>query len=331
MSDFEEKPKTCTKCGENKPLSSYVASKRNKSGVQSECKSCASARVRTYQKANDYAEKQRERRSEQKQLAILEGRRSENRPRPAQDQIMRYRAYKESRPCLDCGRSFPYYVMQFDHTSDDKLFQVSSVLKHHHWSAMWAEIEKCDLVCACCHRLRTESRGFKHGSADPLKIDYRARSRTSLQEGVDKQCSTCFRWLAKSAFWQIREGRLSARCRDCALNAQAKWRSSGGLARILSLRSERRRVGRQDIFTIKDGSRCLDCGEAKSSVAMDFDHVGEKTENVSRLVNNGVTLDRLRKEIAQCELVCANCHQIRTHQRRTQKDVVVFSGIRRVD
>jgi len=47
---------------------------------------------------------------------------------------------------------------------------------------------------------------------------------------------------------------------------------------------------------------------------MDFDHVGEKTSEVSALVRTRGT-KRLLEEIEQCELVCANCHRERTFKR----------------
>lgn len=55
---------------------------------------------------------------------------------------------------------------------------------------------------------------------------------------------------------------------------------------------------------------CVDCGE-RDPVVLDFDHVGTKTANVSRLVKLA-SLQRLRREIAACEVRCANCHRLRT-------------------
>ncbi len=63
--------------------------------------------------------------------------------------------YKASRPCMDCGLFFPPYVMEFDHRDPaDKLDKVSRLV-HYKFSRMLAEIAKCDLVCANCHRTRT--------------------------------------------------------------------------------------------------------------------------------------------------------------------------------
>lgn len=60
---------------------------------------------------------------------------------------------------------------------------------------------------------------------------------------------------------------------------------------------------------------CVDCGKTFPSCAMQFDHVrGEKVDKVSNLVNAPRLL--LEAEIAKCDLVCGNCHKIRTHTRR---------------
>lgn len=63
----------------------------------------------------------------------------------------------KSVPCMDCGKTYHPFVMDFDHTSDDKLFNVSRVYSHS-WSTIQREIEKCDVVCSNCHRLRTLAR-----------------------------------------------------------------------------------------------------------------------------------------------------------------------------
>jgi hypothetical protein len=50
---------------------------------------------------------------------------------------------------------------------------------------------------------------------------------------------------------------------------------------------------------------------------MDFDHVsGKKENNVGTMVAHGWNRDRVLAEIAKCDLVCANCHRIRTKKRK---------------
>lgn len=60
---------------------------------------------------------------------------------------------------------------------------------------------------------------------------------------------------------------------------------------------------------------CIDCGNIFPPECMDFDHVGEtKNNRVSQLAWNG-SWQAVVGEIAKCELVCANCHRIRTRKR----------------
>lgn len=64
---------------------------------------------------------------------------------------------KESTPCRDCGVQYPYYVMDFDHL-ENKKYLVSRVINNGSWEQAKAEIAKCEIVCANCHRIRTFKR-----------------------------------------------------------------------------------------------------------------------------------------------------------------------------
>jgi hypothetical protein len=59
---------------------------------------------------------------------------------------------------------------------------------------------------------------------------------------------------------------------------------------------------------------CADCGEADMLV-LEFDHVGTKRGQISRMVWN-VSLGTLVAEIAECEVRCCNCHRRATASRR---------------
>lgn len=57
---------------------------------------------------------------------------------------------------------------------------------------------------------------------------------------------------------------------------------------------------------------CHDCGYKKHHAALDFDHVkGSKMLNVCFAKSIG----QAKKEIEKCEVVCSNCHRIRTYNR----------------
>ncbi len=63
--------------------------------------------------------------------------------------------YKESNPCVDCGISYPSFVMDLDHVRGTKRNNVSALHKFGSEAQFWTEVAKCDLVCANCHRFRT--------------------------------------------------------------------------------------------------------------------------------------------------------------------------------
>ena len=61
--------------------------------------------------------------------------------------------------CADCGASWPPCAMDFDHVTGIKNQAITRLVSNGcSLDTIEAEIEKCDLVCACCHRMRTEER-----------------------------------------------------------------------------------------------------------------------------------------------------------------------------
>ena len=66
-------------------------------------------------------------------------------------------AAAKAQPCADCHRHFPGYVMDLDHVRGKKCFEVGSAT-FYALKKLYAEIAKCDPVCANCHRVRT----FQH-------------------------------------------------------------------------------------------------------------------------------------------------------------------------
>lgn len=78
---------------------------------------------------------------------------------------IRRRAWRErlaalkSKPCADCKQSFPHFVMDFDHARGTKVNNLSRMVNRAlKWEKVEAEIEKCDLVCSNCHRIRSNAR-----------------------------------------------------------------------------------------------------------------------------------------------------------------------------
>lgn len=70
------------------------------------------------------------------------------------------------------------------------------------------------------------------------------------------------------------------------------------------------------VNTFKD-KPCADCGVSYPPCVMDFDHVrGKKSKAVSLLIGACAPMKRIIEEIEKCEVVCANCHRLRTASRK---------------
>lgn len=75
----------------------------------------------------------------------------------------------KSRPCMDCGVTWPPVAMDLDHVRGFKTKNVATFVSGaYRLELVKEEIEKCDVVCACCHRIRTARR--KDNLAPPSAV-----------------------------------------------------------------------------------------------------------------------------------------------------------------
>ncbi|MCH5645183.1 hypothetical protein [Gordonia sp. ABSL49_1] len=76
---------------------------------------------------------------------------------------------------------------------------------------------------------------------------------------------------------------------------------------------------RREIDEYKSARGCADCGWNKHPRALDFDHLpgSGKEYIVSQLVTGNYPMTKVWAEIAKCEVVCSNCHRIRTAERES--------------
>lgn len=72
----------------------------------------------------------------------------------------------------------------------------------------------------------------------------------------------------------------------------------------------------EKIYDYLENHPCVDCGES-DPVVLEFDHVrGVKSYEVSTLGWRLVSWDSVLREIAKCEVRCANCHRRKTAKQR---------------
>jgi hypothetical protein len=85
--------------------------------------------------------------------------------------------------------------------------------------------------------------------------------------------------------------------------------------RAEALRKVRDRIRRDAVNELKDNP-CTDCGFSYPVECMQFDHVrGRKRFEIGDRAGH-YRWATVLKEIIKCDLVCANCHCIRTKERR---------------
>lgn len=101
----------------------------------------------------------------------------------------------------------------------------------------------------------------------------------------------------------------------------AELRAQEAYARTDKWRATARRATHKKFSKIRDlkiGRPCTDCGNVFPPECMDFDHVrGKKFRKLSAMCYYSDAI--LLKEVAKCELVCANCHRIRTEARKVMR------------
>ena len=75
------------------------------------------------------------------------------------------------------------------------------------------------------------------------------------------------------------------------------------------------------ITTYLKANPCVDCGET-DAIVLEFDHLKDKDFNISDAARKGVSIKKLKDEIAKCEVRCSNCHRRKTYERSglTHKD-----------
>lgn len=175
MTIYVKRRKKCTKCGELKALELFGNHSTTKDHRQSWCKECVASRQRpTVAQPGDIkclvAEcLLREARSgccarHYKLLyrngdPRLQKRASSTDGKSAAFRKQWVREYKVERGCTDCGYNTHWAALDFDHLPGTVKVRDIKAGQQLGWKALLAEIAKCEVVCANCHRIRTVSRG----------------------------------------------------------------------------------------------------------------------------------------------------------------------------
>ena len=125
--------KICSQCAIEKSIEDFHY--RNKPKRDAMCKICKNLKIKDNYAAN-------------KERYIAKAKKSRDKARKIIDEM-------KNVPCVDCGRKFPPICMDFDHIQKNKIANVSHLVIRGNIQAAIDEAAKCEIVCACCHRIRT--------------------------------------------------------------------------------------------------------------------------------------------------------------------------------
>ena len=137
--------KICTLCQLIKNIDDFDFKSKKKSIRHSACKDCRKSYNKQHYKDNKnlYLEKAKQNNKVYKKRNY--------------DFLIEF---KKDKPCMDCGQLFPHYVMDFDHLPSEVKKDNIAKIKNSSLSVsiLQKEIEKCELICSNCHRIRTWNR-----------------------------------------------------------------------------------------------------------------------------------------------------------------------------
>ncbi len=134
--------KRCGRCGAIKPLTGFHRDRSRNDGRQNYCRECNIEQMIAYHAVN--GDRCRARINQRKRLLRERNKRW-------------LLAYLLGHPCVDCGERDPI-VLDFDHLRDKRLNISALANRGARWEVVLSEIEKCEVVCANCHRRRTCAR-----------------------------------------------------------------------------------------------------------------------------------------------------------------------------
>lgn len=135
-----------------------------------------------------------------------------------------------------------------------------------------------------------------------------------------KTCPKCLIAKDDAEYGTRPNGNLKAYCLLCMRQySKDHYQANRASAAVRTRRNQKARRSkiREHVRAIKDVP-CVDCMQRFPSYVMQFDHLPQHTKKgmVANMVGGLASWRRVKEEISKCDVVCANCHAIRTFTRR---------------
>ncbi len=102
----------------------------------------------------------------------------------------------------------------------------------------------------------------------------------------------------------------------CSKGTVAYHCGPGQQAKTLQRQRDKRNKVRRYLQSLKEEKSCADCGVNYPYFVMDFDHLPEyeKSFDIATFSKHH-TMEDVMVEVTKCDVVCANCHRMRTWSR----------------
>lgn len=196
---------------------------------------------------------------------------------------------RKNNPCLDCSNIYPQYCMEFDHVhpgtkSIGNCCNLNDFARHASCGTFIRELDKCEVVCVICHRLREFIRG---GYPPPPIVISIPPVGTGISDMLQAE------WSFKMSFSAIDHPDINP--------------------------TQRRFLWRRQLIQLRKERPCTDCRIELPWFCMEFDHVDPSNKNrdhdgsINRIMRRA-PLPILLCELDKCEVVCAMCHRERSHK-----------------
>jgi 5-methylcytosine-specific restriction endonuclease McrA len=136
-------------------------------------------------------------------------------------------------------------------------------------------------ICTVCGSAKTEQEFFY---------------RNKLTEKLHAQCKQCY-VLQRRKTWRAHYHKYGSNYRERAVERSRKIKNSL----------------RQQMLTYLSDKACVRCGISDIRV-LEFDHINPATKSfsIARGITSTLGWDKILDEIAKCQILCANCHKIKT-------------------
>lgn len=131
-----------------------------------------------------------------------------------------------------------------------------------------------------------------------------------------KRCPQCgeVKTLEEFAVGRRRKDGRQSTCKECKRDWDRKIYQRNP-QKYAERNAVHRKLLRKLVAQYLQTHQCVDCGES-DIIVLEFDHIrDDKVCDISQMISRGASWTMILKEIAKCEVVCANDHRRRTARR----------------